>query len=312
MTEGIVRKSTGSWYEVWIDDDTLVMARLKGLIRLDYSKDTNPVAVGDVVFLENDTDTNDWMITQVKERKNYIVRSSPKHKGARQVIAANLDQCILIATLDSPRTSTGFIDRFLMAAEAYGVPTIIVFNKQDLLDPKGKSKQQAIRKIYQQIGYQTIETSTVSGTGLDDLKQAMTKKTSLVFGHSGVGKSSLMNTIDPSLNLRIGGLSRFANRGMHTTTFAEMFALDNDIKVIDTPGVREFGHSNIAPHEISHYFKEMSALLPLCKFNNCTHTDEPDCAVIDAWHEKLISEERYKNYLNIYFEIKTNYKYWEQ
>jgi ribosome biogenesis GTPase len=308
---GLVIKSTGSWYEVRLDNGERAQARLKGLLRLDESKDTNPVAVGDKVALEKDAETNDWMITGVHDRVNYIVRSSPKHKGARQVIAANLDQCLLIGTIDAPRTSTGFIDRFLMAAEAYRIPTIIVFNKQDLLDVKSKKKQAALMEIYSEIGYEVLLTSANENTGIKELAAKLHKKTTLIFGHSGVGKSSLMNKIDPTLNLRTGGLSRFANRGMHTTTFAEMFFLNDETKIIDTPGVREFGHLNMAPEEVSHYFAEMRALLPGCKFNNCTHTDEPDCAVKEAWMNHEISEERYKNYLNIYEEIKSNYKHWE-
>lgn len=311
MITGIVRKSTGSWYEIFIEGHELISARLKGVIRLDETKDTNPVAVGDKVVLEQDAQTNDWMIVEVCDRKNYIVRTSPKHKGARHVIAANIDQCILIATLDAPRTSTGFIDRFLMAAEAYRIPTVIVFNKIDLLDVKGKNKQGNMASVYSQIGYKIISTSTTQNVGIDLLRDAMKHKTSLVFGHSGVGKSSLMNMIQPSLNLRTGHLSRFANRGMHTTTFAEMFFLDDDIRVIDTPGVREFSHHSIAPEEISHYFVEMRELLKECKFNNCTHIDEPNCAVLKALYAGEISEERYKSYLTIYEEIKANYKHWE-
>jgi ribosome biogenesis GTPase / thiamine phosphate phosphatase len=311
MTKGLVIKSTGSWYEIHIGQNEKVLARLKGVLRLDESKDTNPVAVGDNVLLEKDAETSDWMIAGVEDRTNYIVRSSPKHKGARHVIAANIDQCILIGTIDVPRTSTGFIDRFLMAAEAYQIPTIIVLNKQDLLDGKGLRKQENLISIYSNIGYRIVLTSVEKNIGIQELSDALTNKTSLIFGHSGVGKSSLMNKINPELNLRTGGLSRFANRGMHTTTFAEMFFLNENTKIIDTPGVREFAHMNMAPEEISHYFKEMRELLPKCKFNNCTHTDEPNCAVKEAWMNGEISEERYKNYLNIYEEIKANYKHWE-
>jgi len=311
IIDGLVIKSTGSWYEVQLESGEKTQARLKGLLRLDESKDTNPVAVGDKVSLDRDPETSDWMITGVHNRLNYIVRSSPKHKGARQVIAANLDQCLLICTIDAPRTSTGFIDRFLMAAEAYRIPTIIVFNKQDLLDEKSRRKQIALIEIYSGIGYEVLLTSASNDIGIAELSEKLMDKTTLIFGHSGVGKSSLMNKIDPSLNLRTGGLSRFANRGMHTTTFAEMFFLSETTRIIDTPGVREFGHLNMASEEVSHYFAEMRELLPKCKFNNCTHTDEPNCAVKDAWMNHVISEERYKNYLNIYEEIKANYKHWE-
>ena len=312
MTKGLVLKSTGSWYEVLTEKNERINARLKGVLRLEETKDTNPIAVGDKVLLQKEDDGQDWMIASVEERNNYIIRSSPKHKGARQVIAANIDQCLLIATIDAPRTSTGFIDRFLMATEGFRIPVIIVFNKQDLLDQKGLKKQEFTANLYSSIGYRTVFTSATEKQGITELEALLKDKTTLIFGHSGVGKSSLMNAIDSNLQLKTNTLSRFSNRGMHTTTFAEMYLLKNGDKIIDTPGVREFGHYNIAPEEVSHYFVEMRERLNACKFNNCTHSYEPDCAVKAAWMNHEISDERYKSYLNIYEEIKAHYKHWEQ
>lgn len=311
MIKAQVVKSTGSWYEALTEQNERILARLKGVLRLGETKDTNPVAVGDYVLLEKEETSNEYMISSVVDRANYIVRSSPHRKHARHVIAANIDQCLLIATIDSPRTSSGFIDRFLMAAEAFRIPTIIVFNKQDILTEKTLEKQKYLAEIYQNIGYKILFTSAQTGEGVEPLREAITQKTTLIFGHSGVGKSSLMNALDSSLDLRTKGLTRFANRGMHTTTFAEMFVLKNNTKIIDTPGVREFAHLDIRPEEVSHFFAEMRELLPQCKFNNCTHTDEPECAIKKALDEEKISEERYANYLNIFTEIKTNFKHWE-
>lgn len=312
MIKAQIVKSTGSWYEILTENNERVQARLKGVLRLDEIKDTNPVAVGDYVLLEQDETGKGFMINAVVDRANYIVRSSPHRKGARHVIAANVDQCLLIATIEAPRTSSGFIDRFLMAAEAFRIPTIIVFNKQDVLSDKAKAKQNHLAEIYANIGYNILFTSTVTEQGIEELKNAISGKTTLVFGHSGVGKSSLMNMLDSSLELKTKGLTRFASRGMHTTTFAEMFLLQNNTKIIDTPGVREFAHLDIRPEEVSHYFAEMRELLPQCKFNNCTHTSEAGCAVKKALDEgKNISEERYSNYLNIYNEIKSSFKHWE-
>jgi len=312
--EGLVIKSTGSWYEVAIETaegPATVMCRLKGLMRLDETKDTNPVAVGDKVAIEpNDTDDS-WLISTVLPRRNYIVRSSPKHKGARQVIAANIDQAMLVVTMANPRTSTGFIDRFLITAEAYHIPVLLVFNKQDLLDTKTARKQDMVCNIYEQVGYDTIKVSGVTGYNIEELRARLKDKTTLVSGHSGVGKSTLMNALQPNLNLRTTEISKFSGKGMHTTTFAEMHMLDFGAKIIDTPGIREFGIMDFKPEEISHYFIEMRELLASCKFNNCTHQNEPGCAVRQAYSEGRISEERYGNYLNILLDYKANYKHWE-
>lgn len=310
--KGVVIKSTGSWYEVKNAEGEVIKCRLKGIFRLDESKfkDSNPVAVGDKVELERG-DTDDWVIAEIEERENYIVRSSPKHKGARQIIAANIDQVLLIATMANPRTSTGFIDRFLLTAEAYHIPTVIIFNKQDLLDTKTQKKQDYVANIYNSIGYKTLFVSALQKEQLDEVRAIMKDKTSLISGHSGVGKSTLMNAIQPNLNLRTLEVSRITGKGMHTTTFAEMHPLTFGGSVIDTPGIREFGIKDFKPEEISHYYIEMREVLNNCRFNNCLHENEPGCAVKQAYLDGKISEERYTNYLNIMLDYKANYKHWE-
>ena len=306
---GTVIKSTGSWYEVRTDSGDTVQCRLKGIFRLEETKDNNPLAVGDIVTIERED--SDWMISWIAERRNYIVRASPKHKGARQIIAANLDQCLLIVTMANPRTSTGFIDRFLLTAEAYHIPTLIVFNKQDILDPKGQKKQDFVSDIYKNIGYPVYFTSTFTGQGIEELKDLLKNKTTLVSGHSGVGKSSLLNKLDPALDLRTNDISKLTGKGMHTTTNAEMHYTSSGGRIIDTPGIREFGLMHFLPEEISHYYVEMRDLIPQCKFNNCMHDNEPGCAVRQAYQDGKISEERYINYLTIMADYKANYKHWE-
>jgi ribosome biogenesis GTPase / thiamine phosphate phosphatase len=309
MEYGIVIKSTGSWYEVRADSGELLSCRLKGLMRLDESKDTNPVTVGDRVVLEIDGD--DAMIAEVTPRRNYIIRASPKHKGARQIIAANMDQCLLLVTMANPRTSTGFIDRFLLTAEAYHIPVNIAFTKQDIIDPKSMVKQLRVAEMYRSIGYPVSLVSAMTGDGVDALRDLLRDKTTLIAGHSGVGKSSILNTLDPSLDLRTSEISRVTGKGMHTTTFAEMHFCSFGAQVIDTPGVKEFGLMHFQPEEISHYFVEMRDLLPQCKYNNCTHDNEPDCAVKQAYQDERIAEERYFNYLNILTDYRIQYKHWE-
>ena len=309
--KGVIIKSTGSWYDVKAENGDTLKARLKGIFRLEESKDTNPIAVGDRVSVSTEDADNSWVIDTIEERENYIVRSSPKHKGARQILAANIDQALLIVTMANPRTSMGFIDRFLLTAEAYHIPTVIVFNKQDMLDEKGKKKQEYVAKIYESIGYKTLFVSALQNEHIDEVKAMMKNKTSLVAGHSGVGKSTLMNAVQPKLNLRTENISRITGKGMHTTTFAEMHALDFGGSVIDIPGIRELGIMDFKPEEISHYFIEMREVLNNCKFNNCLHEHEPSCAVKQCYQEGKISEERFSSYLNIMLEYKANYKHWE-
>lgn len=310
MAAGTVIKTTGSWYEVHTDEGPTVSCRLKGLLRLEGSKDNNPVAVGDRVRVEREE--HDWMISDIEPRSNYIVRSSPRHKGARQILAANLDQCLLVVTMANPRTSTGFIDRFLLTAEAYHIPTHIVFNKQDILEHKAMQKQDAVAAIYGAIGYPLHYTSARTGAGTEELKSLLAGKTTMVGGHSGVGKSCLLNKIDPALGLRTGDISKVTGKGMHTTTNAEIHFTSFGAKIIDTPGIKELGLMHFLPEEISHYYIEMRPLIPLCKFNNCMHDNEPGCAVRQAFAEGKISEERYINYLAIMADYKAGYKHWEE
>ncbi len=309
--KGTVIKSTGSWYDVKAENGDVLKVRLKGVFRLDETKDTNPVAVGDKVSVSTEDGSNSWVINEIEDRQNYIVRSSPKHKGARQILAANIDQALLIVTMGNPRTSTGFIDRFLLTAEAYHIPTVIIFNKQDLLDVKGRKKQDYVSKIYEGIGYKTLFVSALMKEHIDEVKALMKDKTSLIAGHSGVGKSTLMNAVQPHLDLRTENISKITGKGMHTTTFAEMHGLDFGGSVIDTPGIREFGIMDFKPEEISHYYIEMREALKNCKFNNCMHENEPGCGVRIAYEEGKISEERYVNYLSIMNDYRANYKHWE-
>jgi ribosome biogenesis GTPase len=311
--KGVVVKSTGSWYEVRTEKGDTIKCRLKGIFRLDESKDndSNPVAVGDNVGIEKGESDDSWVIAEIEPRRNYIVRTSPKHKGARQIIAANLDQCLLIVTMANPRTSTGFIDRFLLTCEAYHIPTVIVFNKQDMLEDKSRKKQEFVADIYQAIGYKTLFVSALQQENLEALKKLMKNKTSIVAGHSGVGKTTLLNALQPGLGLKTEAISRVTGKGMHTTTFAEMHFPDFGGEVIDTPGIREFGIKDFKPEEISHYFIEMRAVLNNCKFNNCVHENEPGCAVRKAYEDGEISEERYVNYLTILNDYRANYKHWE-
>lgn len=309
--KGVVIKSTGSWYDVRSVKGDVYKVRLKGVFRLDETKDTNPIAVGDKVTIERESAEDGWVIAEIEPRENYIVRSSPKHKGARQILAANLDQALLVVTMGNPRTSTGFIDRFLLTAEAYHIPTVILFNKQDLLHAKSIKKQEAVAEIYQSIGYATMFVSALKGEHIQEVNTILQNKTTLIAGHSGVGKSTLLNAIQPGLNVRTEAISRITGKGMHTTTFAEMHPLDFGGSVIDTPGIREFGIMDFKPEEISHYYIEMRDALPNCKFNNCIHENEPECGVRKAYQQGKIAEERYLNYLTIMSDYRANFKHWE-
>lgn len=307
--EGIVTKSTGSWYEIILNDTQKISARLKGILRLDESDTTNPVAVGDKVIIEKAE--QDFVIAQVLPRHNYIIRQSPKHEKARQIIAANIDQAVLVATVAAPRTSSGFIDRFLLTAEAYHIPTIIVFNKCDKLSKKEEKLLENMLGMYEKIGYQLLQTSATEKKNLDQFKKLLQNKTTLLAGHSGVGKSSLVNSIQHNLKLKTQAVSSFSGKGMHTTTFAEMYSLDFGGRVIDTPGIREFGISGFKPEEVSHYFIEMLPFLTHCKFHNCLHENEPECAVKQAVIDGIIDEQRFGSYLVLLADVQQARKHWE-
>lgn len=294
----LVYKSTGSWYSVKTEDGKFYNARIKGIFKIDGITSTNPVAVGDEVEITAEEE-NVGTITEISERKNYIARSSPHHGRERHIIASNLDQLLLFATLKDPKTSQGFIDRVLIAAEAYHVPPVIVFNKADIYRKKEMEIFEERKDMYTAIGYKVFLMSLEKKTGLTDVMDVLKDKTTLISGHSGVGKSTFINALIPELQLRTNDVSGWSGKGMHTTTFAEMFDLSFGGRIIDTPGIREFGITDIKKEELSHYFPEMRRLLDQCQFNNCIHINEPGCAVKDAVMQGKISPERYISYCNI-------------
>jgi len=297
--QAIVYKSTGSWYIVKNKDGQTYNARIKGKFKIDGITSTNPIAVGDIVEIENEGDEESTVITEIYERKNYINRVSPHNKNQHHIVAANLDQSLLFATLKDPKTSLGFIDRFLIISEAYHVPAIIVFNKADLFTKKENEKFALIREIYEPIGYKIMLMSLEKLQGVADVKDLLKDKTTLLSGHSGVGKSTFINYIFPELGLKTQDVSGWSGKGLHTTTFAEMFDLPFGGRIIDTPGIREMGLVDISKHELAHYLPEMRAVMNNCQFNNCMHMEEPGCAVKDAVNKGTIHSERYISYLNI-------------
>ncbi|MBQ9417490.1 MAG: ribosome small subunit-dependent GTPase A [Bacteroidales bacterium] len=306
MENGLVTRTTGSWYNVLTPSGKAFNCRLRGGYRLHGNKQTNPIAVGDLVSFALQTDGT-GVIHEVADRRNYIVRRATKLSKQTHVIAANIDLLCIVATLASPRTSTGFIDRLLATAEAYHIPACLIFNKSDLLTQADLREAQAsMAAIYTTASYPVLQVSAQQGTGLEQLSQAIAGRTILFCGHSGVGKSALLNALAPSLHLRVGDISHWSLKGTHTTTFAEIFPVplrtaesEATTYLIDTPGIKEFGLVDIAPQELSHFFPEMRPLLPQCRFANCTHTHEPGCAVKEAVANGKISSWRYKNYLNM-------------
>jgi ribosome biogenesis GTPase len=297
---GLITKSTGSWYQVQTPDGGRLDCRIKGKFRIQGLVTTNPLAVGDKVEFEMEPDQVTGVINKLYDRKNYIIRKSINLSRQAQIIATNLDQAFLVVTLASPRTSLGFIDRFLVTAEAYDIPARIVFNKLDLFSDEGLEILRAYRGIYENIGYPCFEVSALNGTNMDEVMAQLKDKVTLFSGHSGVGKSTLINRILPDLELRTTEVSEWHDKGMHTTTFAEMFELPIGGSIIDTPGIRELGVIDIEQAELSHFFPEMRARLNTCRFNNCRHINEPGCAIIDAVENEEIEISRYESYLSIY------------
>ncbi|MEO7800464.1 MAG: ribosome small subunit-dependent GTPase A [Ginsengibacter sp.] len=298
--EALVYKSTGSWYVVKTGDGNIYKARVKGRFKMEGITSTNPVAVGDMVNIEMEAgEENTAVIDLIVDRKNYIIRQSPHNKNQHHIIASNLDQSILFATVKNPKTSTGFIDRFLVASEAYHVNAILVFNKADDFNKNDHKKYETLSNIYNSIGYKVLLISVVNKTGLHELAALLHNKTSLMSGHSGVGKSSFVNYVLPASKIKTQDVSGWSGKGLHTTTFAEMFDLEEGGKIIDTPGLREFALSDIDQYELAHYFPEMRRLLPQCQFNNCVHINEPGCAVKQALDDGIISISRYNGYINI-------------
>jgi ribosome biogenesis GTPase len=295
-----VYKSTGSWYTVKDETGNWHNARIKGVFKIDDITSTNPVAVGDTVEIEiEDKIENTAIITEIRPRQNYINRQSPRQKYQHHIIAANLEQSFLVATLKEPRTSQGFIDRFLVASEMYHVQPSIIFNKADLYKKKEQDKFDLWSEMYGSIGYEVFRVSVKENAGIDALTVKIQGKTTLFSGHSGVGKSSLLNAILPDLQIRTHDVSEWSGKGMHTTTFAEMYDLPGGGRIIDTPGMREFGLVDISKQELSHYFPEMRARLNNCQFNNCLHINEPGCAVKEAVIDGEIAEDRYVSYATI-------------
>jgi ribosome biogenesis GTPase len=295
-----VYKSTGSWYVVKDETGKQYNARMLGKFKIDGLTSTNPIAVGDAVEIEIENELeNGATITKIYDRKNYITRTSPANKHQHHIIASNLDQSLLFATLKDPKTSQGFIDRFLISSESFHISTIIVFNKADLYKKKEEEKFEMVKDIYETIGYTVKKISVETNEGVDEVKNLLKDKVTLLSGHSGVGKSSFLNKIFPEMKLKTQDVSGWSGKGMHTTTFAEMFDVPFGGKIIDTPGIRELGLVDIPKQELSHYFPEMRALINDCQFNNCMHTNEPNCAVKSAVENNLISMDRYISYCNI-------------
>lgn len=296
--KGLVLRSTGSWYDVKGEDNKLYNCRTKGKLRLSGFKTTNPIAVGDIVAFEI-ANKHEGIITAIEERKNYIIRKSIKNKNQGHIIASNIDQTVLVATMTFPKTSLGFIDRFLVSAEAFRIPQVIVFNKTDLLDSKAIAKQNQYIELYTSLGVTCLEASALENEGIEKFKDCLKGKKSLLSGHSGVGKSTLVNCIAPKLDLKTSEVSDFAEKGVHTTTFAEMFEIGKDTYIIDTPGIKELGLIDIEDGELSDYFPEMRAMIGECRFHNCLHTHEPGCAIKKAIEEGIIATSRYKSYLSM-------------
>jgi ribosome biogenesis GTPase len=296
--QATIYKSTGSWYIAKDSEGTSYNARLKGALKQEGITSTNPIAVGDVVEMELEAE-GAGIIHTILDRHNYIARSSPHNRNQHHIVASNLDQALVFATLRDPRTSSGFIDRFLVGAEAYHIPAVIVFNKADIYRKKEMARFAELQEIYTTVGYTVQLVSLEKREGLDIMQQLLENKTTLVSGHSGVGKSTFINAILPDVVLRTSEVSNWSGKGMHTTTFAEMFDLPFGGRIIDTPGVREFGLTDMSRQELSHYFPEMRSRLNNCQFNNCLHLNEPGCAIKAAVNSGEISEERFVNYLSI-------------
>lgn len=298
MDKGLVIKNTGSWYVVKTDDGALVECKIKGNFRLKGIRSTNPIAVGDRVCIVPNAEGTAF-ITKIEDRKNYIIRRASNLSKQSHIIAANVDACMLVVTVNYPETSTTFIDRFLASAEAYRVPVNLVFNKVDLYSEDELRYLDGLVNLYTHIGYPCYRISAANGEGVDALKEDLQGKITLFSGHSGVGKSTLINYLLPDQQLKTGEISSVHNKGMHTTTFSEMYPLGENGYIIDTPGIKGFGTFDMKDEEVGHYFKEIFEFSARCKYGNCTHRHEPGCAVREAVENHYISQSRYNSYLNI-------------
>lgn len=307
--QGLVIKNTGSWYTVKTVEGSVVECKIKGNFRLKGIRSTNPVAVGDHVEIELNSQ-NTAFITAIGDRKNYIIRKSQNLSKQSHIIAANVDQAFLVVTVERPQTSTTFIDRFLATAEAYSVPVVLVFNKTDLLDDSLMRYQRMMTDLYETVGYKCVAVSAETGVGMDGLMEMLRDRITLLSGHSGVGKSTMINRLLPGVNLRTAEISDAHNTGMHTTTFSEMLPLPGGGYIIDTPGIKGFGTFDMEPEELTSYFKEIFRFSKDCRFSNCTHTHEPGCAVLKAVEDHYIAASRYQSYLSM-LEDKDGNKYRE-
>ena len=298
--KGRVFKSTGSWYGVETENGQYFQCRLRGKFKQEGLKVNNPIAVGDYVIIdEAQEEKGSAVITEILPRENYIIRKSTRKSRFTHILASNIDQAIVMATITFPRTSQGFIDRFLVSAESFRIPAMVLINKKDIYKENELKKAQRLIDLYNDLGYPCRLISSKDEKDIEMVRSLINNKTSLISGHSGVGKSTLMNAIAPDLALKIGDVSTFANKGTHTTTFAEMFNVGDESYLIDTPGIKELGLVEMSDTEISHYFPEMRAYLGACKFNDCIHVNEPGCRVIEALENEEIDESRYISYLSI-------------
>lgn len=312
LETGIVMRSTGSWYQVRTGNGKVLECRIAGKFRQEDKNLTNPVSVGDEVVIQSDPQGDNTLIREILPRRNYVLRQSPRRKRDLHLLASNVDQAMLITTIVSPNLKPGFIDRFLLMTEPFNIPAIIVFNKADVYDDDAFDLYAYMEEVYQRIGYRVLLTSAINGTGTDDLKQILKGKITLVSGQSGVGKTSLINAIEPQLQLKTQMLSGYSGKGQHTTTFAEMFPLSFGGYIIDTPGIKTLGFIHLEPLDVAHNFREFFRISEDCRFGGqCLHRNEPGCAVKAALNKEEISELRYINYLHILEEIDAQ-NYWER
>lgn len=299
IIKGRVIKSTGSWYRVKLNNSSILECRIKGNLRLKGVRSTNPVAVGDIVHIEYENNTDNGIIVDIEDRKNFIVRKSINLSKKLHILAANIDCVFIIITIKNPRTPYGFIDRMLVTAEAYGIPASIIFNKRDTWNDEDQTLANEIKNVYQAAGYNIYSITALEKNDTEQFKSLLKNKITLLIGHSGTGKSTLINSLNPDLNIKTSEISTVHLQGRHTTTFAEMHPLDDNTFIIDSPGIREFGLINMDKYELSHYFPEMRDLLNQCRFDNCLHLQEPGCAVKQAVKENKIPFTRYRSYISM-------------
>ena len=302
LVKGTVVKSTGSWYNVRLTDLSIIKARLRGKFKTYDLKVTNPIAVGDFVSLKKEEGNENYTIEKINKRTNYLIRKSTRKTAFGHLLGSNIDQAVLIFTLTHPRTSLGFVDRFLISCDSFRLPILLIINKTDLFTEEDWELAEGFKMIYNQVGYEVLLTSIETKKGIQEVVERLHHKTSLIAGHSGVGKSSFLNLLCPHLDIKTADISEFSSKGVHTTTFAEMHAINDDSFLIDTPGVKEWGLYEITKNELSHYYPEMRNVIGQCKFHNCLHNNEPGCKVVEKVKEGIIPLSRYQNYLNILLE----------